>query len=87
MARLSTKHFGDIDLDKLQEWYESEIELNGHTIDISITVSTKFSLEPKNIQAVDDYIENLKNNEQNIRRIIHQDFKEGGETRTYIDTL
>src|SRR6266700_3833663 len=86
MEKVSTKYFSNIDLTNLEEWYESKIVLNGHTIDISISVSKKYKIDPKNILEVDHYVENLKNNEENIRRIIHQDFKEEGETNTYLDT-
>ena len=86
MEKVSTKHFSNIDLTNLEEWYGSKIVINGHTIDISISVSKKYKIDPKNILEVDQYVENLKINEENIRRIIQQDFKEQGETNSYLDT-
>lgn len=85
MTILTTKYFNDINLDKLEEWFETNIELNGKTVDISITVSAKVKVDPANIEAVDDFIDELKSGEEYIRRIIYQDFKQEGETKTYID--
>lgn len=85
MTKLSTRYFGEIDLDKLEEWYDTEIELHENTVEVSITVSAKVKVDSKNIQAIDHFIDNLKSAEENIRQIIYQDFKQGGETKTYID--
>jgi hypothetical protein len=85
MAKLATRYFGEIDLDRLEEWYDTEIELHKNTVEISITVSTKVKVDTANIQAVDDFIDELKSDERHIRQIIYHDFKKGGETKTYID--
>ena len=58
MEKVSTKHFSNIDLNNLEEWYESKIILNRHTIDISISLSRKYKIDPKNILEVDHYVEN-----------------------------
>ena len=87
MATHLTKYFGEIDFERLEEWYETELELNGKTVEVSITVSTKSkSLDKNDIQQVDDYVENLQSNEESIRLLIQEDFREKGETKDYIDT-
>ena len=81
-----TKYFGEIDFDQLNEWYETEIELNGKTVEVSITVSANSkSLDKDDIQSVDNYVEDLQTNERDIRHLIQQDFKRRGETKNYID--
>ena len=86
MATHLTKYFGEIDFKKLEEWYETELELNGKTVEVCMTVSTAAkSLDEKDFQKVDDYIENLESNEANIRLFIQKDFKNKGETKDYID--
>lgn len=86
MATHLTKYFGDIDFEKLEEWYETELELNEKTVEISITVSTASkSLDKNDIQRVDNYVENLQSNETRIRQLIQEDFKRKGETKYYID--
>ncbi|MDU1893053.1 MAG: DUF2004 domain-containing protein [Dysgonomonas sp.] len=86
MATQLTKYFGEINLDELEEWYDTELELNGKKVEVSITVSTASkSLDKDDIQKIDDYIENLQSNEENIRFFIQEDFKRKGETKDYID--
>ena len=87
MATRLTKYFGEIDFERLEEWYETELELNGKTVEVSITVSTKTnSLDKNDIQRVEDYVENLQSNEASIRLLIQEDFRGKGETKNYIDT-
>ena len=87
MATHLTKFFGEINFEKLEEWYETELELNGKTVEVSITVSTKSkSLDKNDIQRVEDYVENLQSNEESIRLLIQADFMGKGETKDYIDT-
>lgn len=86
MATYLTKFFGEIDFEKLEEWYETELELNGKTVEVSITVSTASkSLDKDDLQKVDDYIETLYSNEESVRLFIQEDFKKKGETKDYID--
>ena len=87
MATHLTKFFGEINFEKLEEWYETELELNGKTVEVSITVSTKSkTLDKNDIQRVEDYVENLQSNEESIRLLIQADFMGKGETKDYIDT-
>ena len=86
MTKHITRYFGEINLDKLEEWYETEIDLNGKTVEISITVSTAAkNIDKESIETIENYVDDLKNNEDNIQLVIHRDFKEMGETKEYID--
>lgn len=88
MAKHLTKYFGEIDFEKLEEWYESEVELNNEILEVAITVSVlSKSLDKEDFQKVDDYLENLQKNEMNIREYVAQDFKAKGEALNYIDFL
>ncbi len=86
MAQLETKHFGKIDLKKPNEWYETEIELNGKVIEVLITYSkTALNVDQEILQNIDNFIDNLNTNETKIRHVIHDDFKQKGNTAYYIE--
>jgi hypothetical protein len=86
MTKYLTKHFGEIDLDSLEEWYDSEIEINGKIVEISIAISAALSgVDESSLQTIDNYIDNLNINESSIRYIIKKDFHKGGEVADYID--
>jgi hypothetical protein len=86
MTKYLTKHFGEIDLDSLEEWYDSEIEINGKIVEISIAISAALSgVDESSLQAIDNYIDNLNINEISIRYIIEKDFHKGGEVADYIE--
>ena len=87
MARLPTKFFGEIDLERPEEWYEAEHEINGETVEVSMTFSTTCKILGKDdIERVDNFIENLRSNVEAIRLLLQQDFESEGETRNYIDS-
>jgi Protein of unknown function (DUF2004) len=86
MTKQLTKYFGEIDLDSLQEWYDSEIEINGKIVEISIAISSALTgVDEISLQAIDHYIDNLNTNESDIRHTIEKDFHEDGEVADYIE--
>ena len=81
-----TKHFGEIDLTKPNEWYESEIQLNEQNVEVLIACSgTASKLEKETLQRIDNYIDNFETNEANIRLLIKEDYLRNGDTKYYID--
>lgn len=86
MAFYSTKYFGKIDLDNVEEYYEMEIELNNRPVEVTINISTASkSIDKASINKIENYIDNLQKNEKDIRSFILDDFKEEGESKNYID--
>ena len=80
-----TKYFGEIDLDNVEECYETEIEVRERPVEITMNITGSKTIDSDSIQAVEDYLDNLTINEEDIRQIINQDFKEKGEAKNYID--
>jgi Protein of unknown function (DUF2004) len=86
MTLHSTKYFGEIDLDKVEEYYEIGLELNKRTVELTINISTESKIiDKESISKIEDYIDNLQTNEKDIRSFILEDFKEKGESKNYID--
>jgi Protein of unknown function (DUF2004) len=82
----STKYFGEIDLDNVEEYYEIELELDNRTVELTINISTaNRTIDKESINKIEDYIANLQTNEKDIRSFILEDFKEKGESKNYID--
>jgi hypothetical protein len=86
MALYSTKFFGEIELDNVEKYYEIDVELYDKTVELTIYISTaSTSVDKESIIAIENYIENLEENEKDIRSLIWEDFKSGGEVKNYID--
>lgn len=82
-----SKYFGEIELNKVKQWYESEIELKGKSVEIVINISIATEIDREWIIAIDDYLENLQQHEEEIRQIMHRDLKKKSVTKEYIDIL
>ncbi|MGB4812191.1 MAG: DUF2004 domain-containing protein [Methylophilaceae bacterium] len=87
MTTLATKYFGEINLEKLDEWYEAELEINQQTVEVSLAISTAATILDKAIiQKIENYVDHLQSNAKAIRQLIQQNFKEKGEAKYYIDS-
>jgi len=81
-----SKHFGEIDFKNPQEYYEIEMQLNTKIVAISMSILSK-NIDDKDIIKIDNYLTNFKENEKQIRQLLHQDFKNKRETVNYINLL
>ena len=87
MTIVVTKYFGEIDLAKLEEWYEAVLEINQESVEVSLAIADVVAMLDKEIiQKIESYVDQLQNNEKNIRLLIQQNFKEKGEAKYYIDS-
>lgn len=85
MTRHLTKHFGEIDLDNPEDYYETKIELNGKPVEMVMNICNSENTNSESIQEIDTYIDNIKAKEEKIRIAIKEDFKEEGEAKNYVD--
>lgn len=83
----STKYFGEIDLDNVEQYYEGVIKLSERPIEVSINIGAAKSLTENSVKAIDSYVDNIVTNEQNIRQTIQSNFKDQGEAKNYINFL
>jgi hypothetical protein len=82
----STKHFGQIELKGVERYYETEVELNGRSVEITINITGSGDLESNEVKRVDAFVDDLENHIEALKNIFLQDFKNEGETKNYIDS-
>ncbi len=86
MAIFSLPHFGNIDVDSLEEYYEVDIDFNQSDIQIDLNFDNK-SIDVKRLELVKQFIDNIRIHDLKNKKYIQQDYEDkGGETvRFYMD--
>jgi hypothetical protein len=87
MNKYISKHFGEMDLDAVEECYEGEIEYKEKTITLDLYIMAAKQIEAGYIRAVDDFLDHLSLHEAAIRSALKKDLKVGGFTRSYVDIM
>jgi hypothetical protein len=87
MSKHISKYFGEIDLEKLEEGYDSEIEYKGKTVTLTLFTLESKEIESSHLKAVDDFLDNLSSYEAAIRAVLRKDLKAKGFTHSYIEIL
>src|SRR5687768_13502215 len=86
MSIYNLPHFKPIDLEKLQEYYDTQIEFNGNEVDLDLNFWGE-AIEPKRLDLVKNILDNLKEFDSKNRQYIDQDYAdENADTvKTYVD--
>lgn len=86
MATVKIPHFGPIDPDALEEYYDVDIDFNDTQIQIDLNFDHK-SIEPQRLQVVSHFIENLRIHDLNNKKYMEQDFndKNGDTVKEYLE--
>jgi hypothetical protein len=84
MHTYRSRYFGAIDLEKVDEWYESEIELKGRIVTLDLYIEGPSEIQTTDIEMIDNFLSDLSENEANIRLALDKDLKEKGFTHSYI---
>ncbi len=86
MANFSLPHFPELNPKNLDEYYDTEIDFNGHEIQIDLNFEHK-NIHTDRLDIVKEFIENLKSYDTKNKKHIEQDYaNEGCDTvRTYVE--
>lgn len=87
MNKYISKHFGEMNLDAAEEWYEAEIEYKGRTVTLDLYIERPKQIEFAYVKMVDDFLDSLSKYEASIRSALEKDLKERGFTHSYIEIL
>ncbi len=74
-------------MDQLEEWYESEFEYKGKTVTLDLNVEGAKQIEAAEMQAVDEFLDNLSEYEASVRSALKKDLNKKGFTYSYIDII
>lgn len=85
MKKYHSKTFGEINLDKPEDFYEAEVDWQGHSIYVSLDISESGSVESDLLKAVDELIDNLEGFESQVRQVLKEDFAQKGLSKEFID--
>ena len=85
MATFILPHFGPIDPNDLEEYYDTDIPFNGMTIQIDLNFETK-TIEPKRLDTAKHFIDNIRIYDINNKGYIASDYnnKDGDTVRFYL---
>ncbi len=86
MATIKLPHFGILDAEALDEYYDVDIDFNNSTIQVDLNFDAK-TIDIKRLEVVKYFIENIRIHDiSNRKHIVHDFDDEDGETvRFYIE--
>lgn len=76
--------FGEVDLNNVDDYYESKTEFNGAQITIDLWFEEK-TIDAKLVTNADDFLNDLPKFFASVKEAIDQDYKFGGELVDYIE--
>ncbi|MGF2410835.1 DUF2004 domain-containing protein [Ferruginibacter sp.] len=85
MANFTLPHFGPIDPNDLEEYYEVEISFNSRQIEIDLNFENK-TIDPKRLETVQHFIDNIRIFDINNKNYIVNDYnnKNGDAVKFYL---
>lgn len=78
-------HFGNVDLDAIEEYYDTEITIDNKKIDIDLNFEHQSISEDK-IEKVQHFINNIPGYHKNALVAIRNDYNNEGDAKEYIET-
>lgn len=86
MAKYALPHFGEIDTDALEEYYDVDIEFNGKELSLDLNFEGE-SIDSGRLDSVKKILEKLDEFDQQNKNYIEQDYKdeEADTVKTYVE--
>lgn len=86
MANIKLPHFGILDNENLEEYYDVEIEYNKTALQIDLNFDSK-TIAPEKLDTVKHFIDNIRIHDLSNRKHIERDFadEDGDTVMEYID--
>lgn len=86
MAMIKIPHFGPLDPEALEEYYDVEIDFNGKQIQVDLNFGNT-SIDPSKLDIVKAFIDNIRIHDIKNKKFIEDDYKdeEGDTVKTYLE--
>jgi hypothetical protein len=81
---MKLQYFGELDQNVLEDYYSTQIEIDGHQIEIDLNF-TDTSIEEDRLLKVNALLEKLPEFIGKLKGFIHNDFKNGADVQEYLD--
>ncbi|MBC7948634.1 MAG: DUF2004 domain-containing protein [Chitinophagaceae bacterium] len=84
MNKYNLPHFGELDLDSLEEYNDVDIEFKGQPVQIDLNFEGK-TITPKRLDVVKHFIGQLLEHDERNLKEIRKDYEDGDTVKEYID--
>lgn len=86
MANYLLQHFGNLDTENLEEYYDVDIDFGGQDIQLDLNFENK-NIDPKRLDFVKHFIENISEFDKKNKKLIEQDYEDEDcdTVRTYVE--
>jgi hypothetical protein len=86
MALIKLPHFGQLDSTSLEEYYDVDVPFQETEIQIDLNFDNK-TIDPKRLETVKQFIENIRIHDLNNKKYIESDYKstDGDTVRLYLE--
>lgn len=81
------KHFGEINTETLDEYYDCDIEFNEKEISLDLNFNIQQEVAESRVHLVNKFLDNLNSENEGILKLLKQDFKSNGFTKEYCDII
>lgn len=81
---MKLQYFGELDQNALEDYYSTDIEINGHQIKMDLNFEDT-SIAEDRLLKVNALLEKLPEFVAKLRGFIHDDFKSGTDVREFLD--
>ena len=85
MPNIKLPHFGSLDPTSLDEYYDIDIDFNGHEIQIDLNFESK-TIAPERLDTVKQFIDNIRIHDLNNKKHLQNDLddEDADTVRTYL---
>lgn len=84
MTKYNLTHFGEIDLENLEEYYETEITVDGRQVEVDINFD-EGSTDASTLNKINKWLSNASKLNEIGLATIQEDYKSGETVREYIE--
>ena len=86
MATYSLPHFSELDTNNVEEYYDVEIEFNGHGIQIDLNFENKI-IDTKRLEIAKEFIMNIAEYDRKNKELIEEDYanEDCDTVKTYVE--
>ncbi len=85
MNKYKSDFFGEIDFEKIKEYYEGKFFYENRKIELDLNMNRRALPTYEQLLKIDDFINNIKDFEKEARQFIDSDFKNGGIAKAYLE--
>ena len=84
MSKYNLTHIGEIDSENIEEYYETELTVNGRHIEVDLNFDED-SIDVSKLERINEWLSDVAKLDELGLAAVQADFKSGGTVREYIE--